>query len=61
MLRLGVTQEWVDEGELSRERTKTRRWRRPYEVLPKATNRKVVVRIHHRRICMKWRCHQEAT
>ncbi|RWW72866.1 hypothetical protein BHE74_00019292 [Ensete ventricosum] len=28
----GVTQEWVDEGELPRERTKNRRWRRPYNV-----------------------------
>ncbi|RZS20891.1 hypothetical protein BHM03_00053467, partial [Ensete ventricosum] len=27
-----VTQEWVDEGELPRERTKNRRWRRPYNV-----------------------------
>ncbi|RWW05072.1 hypothetical protein GW17_00031675 [Ensete ventricosum] len=29
----GVTQEWGDESELPRERTKNRRWRRPYEVL----------------------------
>ncbi|RRT35896.1 hypothetical protein B296_00021219 [Ensete ventricosum] len=40
----GVAQEWVDEGELPRERTKNRRWRRPYEVLAKATRREVVVR-----------------
>ncbi|RWW49282.1 hypothetical protein BHE74_00044581 [Ensete ventricosum] len=33
MLRPSVTQEWVDEGELPRERTKNRRWRRPYDVL----------------------------
>ncbi|RWW26894.1 hypothetical protein GW17_00008708 [Ensete ventricosum] len=26
MLRSGLTQEWVDEGELPRERTKNRRW-----------------------------------
>ncbi|RWW14812.1 hypothetical protein GW17_00021385 [Ensete ventricosum] len=32
MLRPGVTQEWVDEGELPKERTKNRRWRRPYDV-----------------------------
>ncbi|RZR85303.1 hypothetical protein BHM03_00012262 [Ensete ventricosum] len=32
MLRPSVTQEWVDEGELPRERTKNRRWRRPYDV-----------------------------
>ncbi|RWV91177.1 hypothetical protein GW17_00046554 [Ensete ventricosum] len=32
MLRPGVTQEWVDEGDLPRERTKSRRWRRPYDV-----------------------------
>ncbi|RRT31825.1 hypothetical protein B296_00044666 [Ensete ventricosum] len=32
MLRPGVTQEWVDEGELSSGRTKNRRWRRPYDV-----------------------------
>ncbi|RZS04056.1 hypothetical protein BHM03_00034325 [Ensete ventricosum] len=29
----GVTQEWVDEGELPRERTKNRRWRRLYDVV----------------------------
>ncbi|RRT37740.1 hypothetical protein B296_00035161 [Ensete ventricosum] len=33
MLCPGVTQEWGDESELPRERTKNRRWRRPYEVL----------------------------
>ncbi|RRT76576.1 hypothetical protein B296_00022018 [Ensete ventricosum] len=27
-----VTQEWVDEGELPRERTKNQRWQRPYDV-----------------------------
>ncbi|RZR74091.1 hypothetical protein BHM03_00032063 [Ensete ventricosum] len=32
MLRPGVTQEWVDEGELPRERTKNQRLRRPYDV-----------------------------
>ncbi|RZS05347.1 hypothetical protein BHM03_00035845 [Ensete ventricosum] len=44
MLCPGVTQEWVDEGELLRERTKNRRWRRPYEVLAKVTHGEVVVR-----------------
>ncbi|RWV96156.1 hypothetical protein GW17_00041152 [Ensete ventricosum] len=44
MLRPGVAQEWVDEGELPRERTKNRRWRRPYEVLAKATRREVITR-----------------
>ncbi|RZR81773.1 hypothetical protein BHM03_00008068 [Ensete ventricosum] len=43
MLHPGVTQEWVDEGELSRERTKNRRWRRPYDVLAEATRGEVVV------------------
>ncbi|RWV98561.1 hypothetical protein GW17_00038584 [Ensete ventricosum] len=38
-----VTQEWVDEGELPRERTKNRRWRRPYDVLAEATRGEVVV------------------
>ncbi|RRT35655.1 hypothetical protein B296_00014458 [Ensete ventricosum] len=38
MLHPGVTQEWVDEGELPRERTKNRRWRKPYEVLAEATH-----------------------
>ncbi|RWW29112.1 hypothetical protein GW17_00006377 [Ensete ventricosum] len=33
MLRPGVTQEWLDEGELPREQTKNRRWRRPYDVV----------------------------
>ncbi|RRT65725.1 hypothetical protein B296_00000285 [Ensete ventricosum] len=33
----GVTQEWVGEGELLRERTKNLRWRRPYDVLAKVT------------------------
>ncbi|RZS00649.1 hypothetical protein BHM03_00030374 [Ensete ventricosum] len=56
----GVTQEWVDEGELPRERTKNRRWRRPYDVLAEATRGEVVVRVHHTRIYMQWRCHQEA-
>ncbi|RRT31905.1 hypothetical protein B296_00055429 [Ensete ventricosum] len=32
MLHLGVTQEWVDEGELPREQQKNRRWQRPYDV-----------------------------
>ncbi|RRT61506.1 hypothetical protein B296_00006394 [Ensete ventricosum] len=44
MLRPGVTQEWVGEGELPRERTKNRRWRRPYDVLAEATHEEVVVR-----------------
>ncbi|RWW65983.1 hypothetical protein BHE74_00026678 [Ensete ventricosum] len=42
----GVTQEWVDEGELPRERTKNRRWRRwrrPYDMLAEATRGEVVV------------------
>ncbi|RWV88302.1 hypothetical protein GW17_00049624 [Ensete ventricosum] len=43
MERICVTQEWVDEGELSRERTKNRRWRRPYEMLAEATHGEVVV------------------
>ncbi|RRT40112.1 hypothetical protein B296_00051718 [Ensete ventricosum] len=46
MLRPGVTQEWVDEGELPRERTKNRRWRRPYEVLAEATHGDVTRRRH---------------
>ncbi|RWV94279.1 hypothetical protein GW17_00043202 [Ensete ventricosum] len=50
MLRPGVTQEWVDEGELPMERTKNRRWRRPYDVLAEATHGEVVVRVHHTRI-----------
>ncbi|RRT47832.1 hypothetical protein B296_00008522 [Ensete ventricosum] len=37
VLYIGVTQEWVDEGELPIERTKNWRWRRPYEVLAEAT------------------------
>ncbi|RZR84154.1 hypothetical protein BHM03_00010919 [Ensete ventricosum] len=41
MLRPGVTQEWVDKGELPWERTKNRRWRRPYDVLAEATRGKV--------------------
>ncbi|RWW01479.1 hypothetical protein GW17_00035479 [Ensete ventricosum] len=44
----GVTQEWVDEGELPRERTKNRRWRRPYDVLAEATHGEVVVRVIER-------------
>ncbi|RRT51475.1 hypothetical protein B296_00041817 [Ensete ventricosum] len=44
MERIRVTQEWVDEGELPRERTKNRRWRRTYEVLAEATHGEVVVR-----------------
>ncbi|RRT61136.1 hypothetical protein B296_00017117 [Ensete ventricosum] len=61
MLHLGVTQEWVDEGELPREQTKNRRWRRPYDVLAEATRGEVVVQVQHTRICLQWRCHQEAT
>ncbi|RWW56537.1 hypothetical protein BHE74_00036741 [Ensete ventricosum] len=52
MLRQGVIQEWVDEGEFLRERTKNRRWRRPYDVLAEATHGEVVVRVQHTRICM---------
>ncbi|RWW36960.1 hypothetical protein BHE74_00057978, partial [Ensete ventricosum] len=37
MLRPRVTQEWVDEGEMPRERTKNQRWQRPYDVLAEAT------------------------
>ncbi|RRT31884.1 hypothetical protein B296_00059139 [Ensete ventricosum] len=44
MLHPSVTQEWVDEGELLREQTKNRRWRRPYDVLAEATHGEVVVR-----------------
>ncbi|RRT76211.1 hypothetical protein B296_00012656 [Ensete ventricosum] len=51
MLRLGVTQEWGDEGELPRERTKNRRWQRPYEVLEEATHGEVVVRRRVFRVC----------
>ncbi|RRT31422.1 hypothetical protein B296_00053921 [Ensete ventricosum] len=43
MLRPGVTQERENEGKLPRERTKNRRWRRPYEVLAEATYGEVVV------------------
>ncbi|RRT52586.1 hypothetical protein B296_00024814 [Ensete ventricosum] len=49
MLRPGVTQEWVDEGELPRERTKNRRWRRPYDVLAEATRKEVVRQVF--RVC----------
>ncbi|RRT32556.1 hypothetical protein B296_00054202 [Ensete ventricosum] len=52
MLRPDVTQEWVDKGELPRERTKNQRWRRPYDMLAEATHGEVVVRVHHTRICM---------
>ncbi|RRT39249.1 hypothetical protein B296_00050805 [Ensete ventricosum] len=48
MLRPSVIQEWVDEGELPRERTKNRRWRRPYEVLVEVTHGEVVVRVVER-------------
>ncbi|RWV94548.1 hypothetical protein GW17_00042903 [Ensete ventricosum] len=44
MLHSCVTQEWRDEGELPREQTKNRRWRRPYDVLTEATRGEVVVR-----------------
>ncbi|RRT52340.1 hypothetical protein B296_00039109 [Ensete ventricosum] len=58
----GVTQEWVDEGEMSREQTKNRRWKRPYDVLAEATREEVIVRenridvspiIRWRRPCMR--------
>ncbi|RZS18564.1 hypothetical protein BHM03_00050873 [Ensete ventricosum] len=52
MLRPSVTQEWVEEYELPREQTKNRRWRRPYDMLAEATRGKVVVQVHHTRICM---------
>ncbi|RWW89697.1 hypothetical protein BHE74_00001268 [Ensete ventricosum] len=52
MLRPGVTQELVDEGELPSEQTKNQRWRRPYNVLAEATRGEVIVRVHHTRICM---------
>ncbi|RWV85377.1 hypothetical protein GW17_00052834, partial [Ensete ventricosum] len=39
-----VTQEWVDEGELARERTKNWRWRRPYDVRHGAADRGGIVR-----------------
>ncbi|RZR91930.1 hypothetical protein BHM03_00020130 [Ensete ventricosum] len=42
MLRPGVTQERVDEGELPRERTKNRRWQRPYNLLAEATRGEVI-------------------
>ncbi|RWW65607.1 hypothetical protein BHE74_00027071 [Ensete ventricosum] len=51
MLRPGVTQKWVDEGELPRERTKNRRWRRPYDVFAEATHGEVVVRRWVFRLC----------
>ncbi|RRT32402.1 hypothetical protein B296_00028021 [Ensete ventricosum] len=38
MLCPGVTQEWVDEGELPRERTKNWRWQRPYDVRSTSVN-----------------------
>ncbi|RRT76250.1 hypothetical protein B296_00013751 [Ensete ventricosum] len=45
MLHPGVTQEWVDEGELPRERTKNRRWRKPYDVLAEATRGEVIMKV----------------
>ncbi|RRT37286.1 hypothetical protein B296_00015123 [Ensete ventricosum] len=42
MLRPGVTQEWVDKGELPRKQTKNRKWQRPYDVLAEATHGEVV-------------------
>ncbi|RRT37004.1 hypothetical protein B296_00038058 [Ensete ventricosum] len=53
MLRPGMTQEWVGEGELPRERTKNQRWWRPYKVLVKATYGEVVVRVHQTGIFVK--------
>ncbi|RWW66027.1 hypothetical protein BHE74_00026630 [Ensete ventricosum] len=50
MLYPGVTHEWMDGGELPRERTKNQRQRRPYEVLAEATYGEVVVRVYHTRI-----------
>ncbi|RRT67164.1 hypothetical protein B296_00015511 [Ensete ventricosum] len=49
MLCPGVTQEWVDDGELLRERTKNQRWQRPYEVLAEATHGEVRESIGHKR------------
>ncbi|RZS14842.1 hypothetical protein BHM03_00046591 [Ensete ventricosum] len=49
MLHPGVTQELVDEGELPRERTKNRRWQRPYKVLAEATHGEVVGQDHAKR------------
>ncbi|RWW60440.1 hypothetical protein BHE74_00032581 [Ensete ventricosum] len=49
MLRPGVTQERVDEGELPRERTKNRRWQRPYNLLAEATRGEVIRRVF--RVC----------
>ncbi|RWW27894.1 hypothetical protein GW17_00007662 [Ensete ventricosum] len=43
MLCPSVTQEWVDECQLPRERT-NRKWRRPYDVLAEATHGEVVGR-----------------
>ncbi|RZS21316.1 hypothetical protein BHM03_00053942, partial [Ensete ventricosum] len=51
MLHPGVTQEWVGEGELPRERTKNRRWQRPYDVLAKTTHGEVVVRRRVFHVC----------
>ncbi|RZS26769.1 hypothetical protein BHM03_00060160 [Ensete ventricosum] len=51
MLHLGVTQEWVGEGELPKERTKNRRWQRPYNVLAEATHGEVIVRRQVFRVC----------
>ncbi|RRT37965.1 hypothetical protein B296_00023221 [Ensete ventricosum] len=39
-----VTQEWMGKGELTTERTKNRRWRRPYDVLAKATRGEVIMK-----------------
>ncbi|RRT74907.1 hypothetical protein B296_00010739 [Ensete ventricosum] len=51
MFHPGVTQEWVGEGELPRERTKNRRWQRPYDVLAKTTHGEVVVRRRVFHVC----------
>ncbi|RRT53002.1 hypothetical protein B296_00016426 [Ensete ventricosum] len=47
MERICVTQEWVDEGELPRERTKNQRWRRPYDVYDQSSWRVGLLQCSH--------------
>ncbi|RWV81730.1 hypothetical protein GW17_00056827 [Ensete ventricosum] len=47
MLRPGVTQEWVDKGEIPRERTKNRRWQRPYDVYDRSSWRVGLLQCSH--------------
>ncbi|RZS29260.1 hypothetical protein BHM03_00062970 [Ensete ventricosum] len=54
MLRPSVTQEWVDEGELLREQTKNRRWRRPYDVLAEATHGEVILTLDDNLVINIW-------